>query len=47
MFIQFKNIFTTTLLLMHYDLKLKNQIKINALKYAVTKIYTQLQMSEQ
>ena len=37
----------TMLLLMHYDLKLKNQMKTDASKHAVTGIYTQLQMSEQ
>ena len=46
-FIQFKNIFTTTLLLMHYDLKLKNWIKTDASEHAVTEIYTQLQTSKQ
>ena len=46
-FIQFKNVFTTVSLLMHYDSELKNWMKTDASEHAVTEIYTQLQTSEQ
>ena len=46
-FTQFKDIFMTMLLLMHYNLKLKNWMKTDASEHAVTEIYTQLQTSKQ
>ena len=39
-FIQFKDVFMTALLLMHYDSELKNQIETDTSEHAVTEIYT-------
>jgi len=46
-FCEFKDIFITALILIHFDFDLKNQVETDALNYTVTEIYTQLQMSEQ
>jgi len=40
MFYELNEIFMTTLILIYFDLDLKNQIETNTLNYAVTEIYT-------
>ena len=47
MFCELKEIFMTTLIFVHFNFNLKNQIKTDALSYTVTEIYIQLQVSEQ
>ncbi len=47
MFVYLKKVFMTALILVHFDSELKNQMKTDAFKHAVTGIYSQLQMSEQ
>jgi len=46
-FHKFKDVFTTVLILVHFDLDLKNQIKTDTLNYTVTEIYIQLQAFRQ
>jgi len=41
-FYKFKDVFTTALILVHFNFNLKNQIETDTLNYAVTEIYTQL-----
>ncbi len=42
-----KKVFMTAFILVHFDSELKNWIKTDAFEHTVTKIYSQLQMSEQ
>jgi len=42
-----KKVFMTALILVHFDSELKNQMKTDAFKHAVTGIYSQLQMLRQ
>jgi len=42
-----KKVFTTALILVHFDSELKNWMKTNVSEHTVTEIYTQLQVSEQ
>jgi len=46
-FVYLKKVFMTALILVHFDSELKNQMKTDAFRHAVTEIYSQLQMSEQ
>jgi len=46
-FCKLRIIFMTVSILIHFDSDLKNWVKTDALNYAVTRIYTQLQVSEQ
>ena len=46
-FCELKKIFITVLILVHFDLNLKNQVETNTLSHTVTEIYTQLQVFEQ
>ncbi len=47
MFVYFKKVFMTALILVHFDSELKNWMKTDAFKHTVTGIYSQLQTSEQ
>jgi len=42
-----KKVFMTVFILVHFDSELKNWMKTDAFEHTVTKIYSQLQMSEQ
>jgi len=46
-FAYLKKVFMTALILIHFDSELKNQMKTDAFRHAVTRIYSQLQTSEQ
>jgi len=46
-FVYLKKVFMTALILVHFDSELKNWMKTDAFRHAVTKIYSQLQVSEQ
>ncbi len=39
-FFKFKEFFTITFILVHFNSELRNQIEINALRYVVIEIYT-------
>ncbi len=47
MFSKLKEFFITVSILVHFDSELRNQIETDAFKYAVTEIYTQLQVFRQ
>jgi len=47
MFDYLKKVFMTVLILVHFDSELKNWMKTDAFRHTVTRIYSQLQMSEQ
>jgi len=46
-FCKLKNVFTTALILVYFDLNLKNQVETDTLNYTVMRIYIQLQVFRQ